>query len=225
MRPGSVLKLEQSVIPRVPNISAALQNPNVILLCVQYFLWCVGLYGFVLWLPVIIQKGSTQGIAMTGLLSAIPYAFAVAAMLITSYFSDRASHRTRFVWPFLILAGAAFFGSYLTTGYSFWASFAFLILAGAAMYAPYGPFFAIFPEILPSNVAGEVTALVNSLGALGSFLGSWMVGLLQGYTGNSKAGYLLMSASLTLAGCSMLLLRPVSRQINATAIDERPAIQ
>ena len=31
-----------------------------------------------------------------------------------------------------------------------------LIVAGGAMYAPYGPFFAIVPEMLPKNVAGEV---------------------------------------------------------------------
>jgi len=50
------------------------------------------------------------------------------------------------------------------------------------------------------------------MGALGSFLGSWAVGFLQGYTGNSKAGYLLMSAAVTLAGASMLLLKRPSRQ-------------
>jgi sugar phosphate permease len=221
----AALDQEQAVIPRVPNISAALRNPNVILLCVQYFFWCIGVYGFVLWLPVIIQKGSTQGIGVTGLLSSIPYAFAVAAMLITSYYSDRASQRIHFVWPFMILGAMAFLGSYLTTGVSFWASFVFLIVAGAAMYAPYGPFFAIFPEILPSNVSGEVTALVNSMGALGSFVGSWLVGFLQGYTGNSKAGYLLMSASLMVAGCSMLLLRPVAQQINTTVVGDSPATQ
>ncbi len=201
----TALDLEQSTIPRVPNIAAALKNPNVILLCAQYFLWSIGVYGFVLWLPVIVQKGFSQGIAATGLISAIPYAFAVLAMLITSWLSDRASERIHFVWPFLILAGAAFFGSYLSS--SFWVAFVFLIIAGAAMYAPYGPFFAIMPEILPANVAGEVTALVNSMGALGSFLGSWAVGFLQGYTGNSKAGYLLMSAAVTLSGASMLLLK------------------
>jgi sugar phosphate permease len=215
---ATVLKSEQSAIPQVANIYAALRNPNVILLCAQYFLWCVGLYGFVLWLPVMIQKGSSQGIAITGLLSAIPYAFAILLMLVASYFSDRASQRTRFVWPFLILSGAAFFGSYLTTNTSFWISFAFLILAGGAMYAPYGPFFAIIPEVLPSNVAGEVMALVNSLGALGSFLGSWLVGYLQGYTGNSKAGYLLMSAALTFSGVLTLMLRTESKQKEPTGI-------
>lgn len=39
------------------------------------------------------------------------------------------------------------------------------------MYAPYGPFFATITEILPSNVAAGAIALINSLGALGSFAG------------------------------------------------------
>jgi sugar phosphate permease len=203
----AALAREQYALPKVPNISAALKNPNVILLCAQYFLWSIGVYGFVLWLPVMIQRGSSKGIAVTGLLSAIPYAFAAALMLVASHFSDRAAKRSRFVWPFLLLSGAAFLGSYFTTDASFWTSFVFLIVAGAAMYAPYGPFFAMIPELLPSNVAGEVTALVNSLGALGSFLGSWAVGWLQGHTGSSKAGYLLMSVALIVASALSLFLR------------------
>jgi sugar phosphate permease len=207
---GTALREEQATLPHVPNVAAAIRNPNVVLLCIQYFLWCIGVYGFVLWLPVMIRKGTSEGIGATGLLSAIPYLFAVLLMLVAGYYSDRSSQRSRFVWPFLILAGAAFFGSYLTAGISFWIAFCFLVVAGAAMYAPYGPFFAIIPEILPGNVAGEVTALVNSLGALGSFVGSWLVGFLEGYTGSSRAGYLLMSVSLTLAGLCILLLRPAA---------------
>ncbi|MEO6802549.1 MAG: MFS transporter [Granulicella sp.] len=207
----TVLLSEQSVLPKVANMSAALKNPNVILLCFQYFLWSVGVYGFVLWLPVMIQKGSSQGIGVTGMLSAIPYAFAALLMLVVSYYSDRTANRTRFVWPFLLLSGAAFFGSYLSAGHSFWLAFGFLIIAGAAMYAPYGPFFAIIPEMLPGNVSGEVTALINSMGALGSFLGSYLVGYLQGYTGSSKAGYLLMSVALTLSGLLILALKSAPR--------------
>ena len=63
------------------------------------------------------------------------------------------------------------------------------------------------PEILRKSVAGEVTALVNSCGALGAFLGTWFVGLLLAYTGNSRAGFLLMSLSLMLAGLITLGLR------------------
>jgi len=204
-----VLAAEQSTLPVVPNMAAALRNPNVILLSLQYLLWSIGVYGFVLWLPVMVHKGSAASMGVTGLLSAIPYAASIVLMLINSYFSDRASSRSRFVWPYLLLAGTAFFGSYLAADHNFWIAFGFLIIAGGCMYAPYGPFFAIIPEMLPANVAGEVTALINSMGALGSFLGSYLVGYLQGVTGSSKAGYLLMSLSLLLSSVLILVLRPV----------------
>ena len=85
------------------------------------------------------------------------------------------------------------------------------------MYAPYGPFFAIIPEILPRNVAGEVTALVNSCGALGGFVGTWFVGLLEAKTGNSRAGFLLMSVSLILSGVIIFSMRSASSNTLSTA--------
>ena len=84
------------------------------------------------------------------------------------------------------------------------------------MYAPYGPFFAIVPEILPKNVAGEVTALINSCGALGGFAGTWLVGLLEARTGNSKAGFLLMSVSLVLSGIMIFAMRTASSNTLST---------
>jgi len=209
---------EQRTIPRVANLRAALKNIRVILLCLQYFFWCVGLYGFVLWLPSIIQKGASRGIAVTGLLSAVPYFFAILLMLLASFYSDRGLRRTLFVWPFLIVSGVALFGSYLAAPTNFWLAFAFLVIAGATMYAPYGPFFAIIPEMLPANVAGEVTALVNSCGALGSFVGTWFVGLLEARTGSSQAGFLLMSIALIVSGVLILCLRG-----NQTAPPPKPA--
>ncbi len=68
------------------------------------------------------------------------------------------------------------------------------------MYAPYGPFFAIIPDLLPKNVAGGAMALINSCGALGSFVGAYIVGYLNGTTGGFGASYLFMAGSLLLVG-------------------------
>ena len=54
------------------------------------------------------------------------------------------------------------------------------------------------PEMLPKNVSGQVTALINSFGALGAFVGTYFVGLLQAYTGSSRASFLLMAVSVML---------------------------
>jgi sugar phosphate permease len=210
------LEREQWLIPQVANMESALRNPSVIWLCIQYFFWSVGVYGFVLWLPSVVQKGAARGIAITGLLSGVPYLLAIVLMLLVSHYSDRSFRRKRFVWPFLMLAGACLLGSYLTAAHSFWSAYAFLVLAGSCMYAPYGPFFAIIPEMLSKNVAGEVTALVNSCGALGGFVGIWFVGLLDAHTGNSRAGFLLMSISLIIASIIVLCLRGATNNTLAT---------
>jgi sugar phosphate permease len=196
----SELALEQTWLPRMANLRATLRVHGVLLLCFQYFCWSAGVYGFVLWLPTMIKAGSARGIEIVGLLSAAPFLLAIFLMLGVAHFSDRALSRKKFIWPFLVVAGVAFFISFLTAGTNFWVAYAGLIVAGACMYAPYGPFFSIIPEMLPKNVAGEVMALINSCGALGGFAGTWIVGGLQALTGNSRAGYFVMSMSVMLAG-------------------------
>ncbi len=218
------LEREQWLLPQVANFKSTLRNRNVILLCIQYFCWSLGVYGFVIWLPTIIRNGASRGIEIIGLLSGMPYLLAIILMLIVGHFSDRSFRRRRFVWPFLILAGAALFGSFFTVSNTFWWAYGFLILAGSCMYAPYGPFFAIMPEMLPKNVSGEVTALVNSCGALGAFVGTYLVGLLQAYTGNSRASFVLMAVSVLVSGVIVLCLRGPSNDTLATLPENAEAI-
>jgi MFS-type transporter involved in bile tolerance (Atg22 family) len=78
------------------------------------------------------------------------------------------------------------------------------------MYAPYGPFFAIVPELLPKNVAGGAMALINGTGALGSFVGSYAVGYLNGATGSPAASYAFMAAALLLAVGLTFAVKPES---------------
>ena len=132
-------------------------------------------------------------------------------MLVVAHFSDRALNRKAFVWPFLALAGVGLFCSYAIGGSNFWLSYACLVLGGGCIFAPYGPFFAIVPEMLPSSVAGEVMALVNSGGALGGFAGTWLIGALQALTGSSRAGFLSMAIALLISSALTLCLRPAAK--------------
>lgn len=199
------LQKEQQGIKPVRNYGEAFRSRIVILLCLQYALWSIGVYGFVMWLPSIIKAAPNMDIVTTGWLSSLPYVFAIIGMLSASYFSDKTLNRKAFVWPFLLLGAIAFYFSYLIGTDNFWLSFVLLTLAGAAMYAPYGPFFAIIPEVLPTNVAPGAMALINSLGALGSFAGSYLVGYLNGTTGGFGASYIFMSGSLALSALITLI--------------------
>jgi sugar phosphate permease len=193
------LLLEQGQIKPVKNYAAAFRSPAVILLSLQFFLWCVGEYGFVMWLPSIIKAAPRMGIVETGWLSAVPYMFAIFGMLIASYFSDKTLNRSLFIWPFLLTGAIAFYASYLVGVQNFWLSYALLVVAGSCMFAPFGPFFAAITDVLPQNVAGGAIALINSLGAAGAFVGSYMVGYLSGTSGSFGSSFLIMSGALLLS--------------------------
>ncbi|HZE83968.1 MAG TPA: MFS transporter [Puia sp.] len=193
------LQKEQKGIKPVKNYAAAFRSPTVIFLSLLYALWSIGVYGFVIWLPSILNAAPGMNIVKTGWLSAFPYLLAIIGMLSASYFSDKTLKRKIFIWPFLLIGAITFYCSYLVGTHSFWISFALLSIAGMAMYTPYGPFFAIITEILPSNVAGGAIALINSFGALGSFAGSYLVGYLNGTTGGFGASYIFMAGSLLLS--------------------------
>ncbi|HEX6226524.1 MAG TPA: MFS transporter [Chryseolinea sp.] len=208
------LKKEQQAIKPVRNYGQVFKSRVVILLCLQYALWSIGVYGFVMWLPSIIKQAPDMSIVVTGWLSSIPYVFAIVGMLAASYFSDKTLNRKIFVWPLLLIGAVAFYGSYMLGESNFWFSFVLLTIAGAAMYAPYGPFFAIIPEILPSNVTAGAMALINSFGALGSFIGAYLVGVLNARTGDFGASYIFMAASLL-----------ISAVLTALAVKGRPDAQ
>jgi len=208
----AALAAEQQGIKPVKNYRQAFRSPQVIVLSLQYFCWSIGVYGFVLWLPSILKQAANVDIVTAGWLSSVPYLAAVLAMVGVSWASDRLQKRKRFVWPPLLIAALSFYGSYALGSEHFWWSYALLVLAGACMYAPYGPFFAIVPEILPSNVAGGAMALINSMGALGSFGGSWLVGYLNGATGGPGASYLFMCGALLAAVALTVALRTPQAQ-------------
>jgi nitrate/nitrite transporter NarK len=119
--------------------------------------------------------------------------------------SDRGSRRGRYVWPFLLVAAAAFYASYLVKGGSFEVSFVLLIVAAAGMYAPYGPYFASITELLPATDAAPALGMINAFGGLGGFLGSYLVGWLGGGTG---AAFLFLASCLLASAVLMLIVRP-----------------
>jgi sugar phosphate permease len=194
----------------------ALGSRNVLVLSAQYLLWSIGVYGFVFWLPTILKTAQHNGIGLIGLLSAVPYALAAIAMVVASRFSDRTGNRREFVWPFLLGATVFFVASILLGTGHYWVSYGVLVLAGACMYAPYGPYFALIPEFLPQAVSGAAMALVNSAGAVGGFLGAYVVGWLQGGIGDGAA-FTFMAAALFLSAVLMFAVT-VRGRVGAEAV-------
>lgn len=195
----NALAAEQQAIKPVKNYREAFRSPKVIALAFIHFFWNIGMYGFIMWLPSILKTASGMGIVATGWLSAAPYLLAVPLMLGASWFSDKFQQRKFIVVTFLGLGAVCFIASFTLGASHFWISYTLLVIAGGAMYTPYGPFFAAIPEIIPRNVVAGAMSFVVCFGALGSFVGAWIVGYLNGLTGSPAASYVFMGGSLVVA--------------------------
>lgn len=218
---------EQRHLKPVRNYGEAFRSPLVIALSLQYACWSVGVYGFVLWLPSILKSASRLGIVEIGWLSATPYLAATLFMLGVSHFSDRSGLRKAFVWPSLMIGAFAFAGSFLLGQSNFWLSFILLVTAGGAMYAPYGPFFAWILERLPRNVSGGAIALINSFGALGSFVGSYAIGWFDAATGSPQTSYLFMAGALLFSSVITLVVgaEQPGLPVGAATMESHPQIR
>ena len=153
-------------------------------------------YGLVFWLPSIVRHLTGQGIGLTGLLTAIPYAAAVVAMIAVSTASDHFAHRRVFTWIPLLISAICFAVSYLIRGGTFTSSFILLIVAAAGMYAPYGPYLAFISELLPAGDAAPAVGMINAFGALGAFGG-----------GTSAVPFVFAAACLFVAALHMFAVR------------------
>ena len=200
---------EQPELPEPRGFGEVARSRNVLVLSAQYLLWSVGVYGLVFWLPSIVKHLTGRGIGTTGLLTAIPYVAAVIAMIAVSAASDRRAHRRVFTWIPLLVSALCFAVSYLTRGGTFATSFILLIFAAAGMYAPYGPYFAYIPELLPAADAAPAVGMINAFRALGGFVGTYIVGTLGG--GTSAVPFVFLAVCLFAAALLMFAVRRPGR--------------
>ncbi|MDE8555013.1 MFS transporter [Pantoea vagans] len=201
----NALAAEQQAIKPVKNYREAFRSSKVLSLAFIHFFWNIGMYGFIMWLPSILKTASGLSIVATGWLSAAPYLLAVPLMLGVSWFSDKYQQRKAIVVTFLGLGALCFIGSFSLGASRFWISYTLLVIAGGAMYTPYGPFFAAIPEMIPRNVVAGAISFVVCFGALGSFVGAWIVGYLNGLTSSPMTSYVFMGGSLVVAVLLALL--------------------
>lgn len=193
--------LTQEDVQKVRNtgFKSALANKKTILLIFIYFFWITGFYGFSLWEPSVVKsfKGVLSS-STVGWLAAIPFLFALVAMVVNSAWSDKRNKRqAHLAVPMVIgavglVAGQLFAHDPLT-------KMIFLCITAIGVYSPYGPFWAIPSALLRIEIVGAAMGLINAIGNLGGFLGPYIVGYIKGVTHNSFAGFLVLAAFLIIA--------------------------
>jgi MFS family permease len=187
------------------SIGAALKSGHVWLLSAIYFGIALGIYVLSFWLPTLIKQTGVTQPADIGMLTAIPYVFAIIAMYFVSRSADRRGERRwHTILPCLVcafgLAFSAFFGQ-STIG-------ALIGLCFAAMgaSAAQAAFWSLPAAFLGGAAAAAGIALINSVGNVAGFVSTGLVGFLSDLTHSTNASMYFFAVILVLSAMSILLV-------------------
>ena len=195
-------------------LAASFRSGRVWVLAVLYLLIVISFYGISLWLPLFVRRDfpdlSELGL---GLVTAVPYACAVIAMVAIGRSSDRRRERRwHLVVPLLVGATGLIIAGLTVNAFAIIA----ICLATAGIYAALGPFWTLPPAFLRGVAAAAGIAWINSVGNLGGFIGPYTLGRLSGQPGGVGLG-------LVVLGC-LSLVAAVVGWIIATVVQRRHAV-
>lgn len=187
------------------SLGAMFANGRVWLGALIYFCFVMGLYGVSFWLPTIIKATGVSDPLNVGLLTAIPYAFAAAAMVLIGRSADARRERR---WHVAIPAFIGCIGLLLSTlyGNNTALAMASLTLASIGILTTLPLFWSLPTAFLSGTAAAAGIALINSLGNLAGFVSPFLVGWLKDTTQSTNAGMYVLAASLVIGGLLTLSL-------------------
>lgn len=176
------------------SLAKAFRSPVVWWLGGCYFLLVVALYGFALWLPQLLKATGRFSNFEVGVITAIPYSVAAVGMVLVGRRSDQTGER-HFHLALPALAGAVGFIA-VTRAESTAVLVAALSLTAFGVLGWLGPFWALPTAFLREQGAAGAIALINSMGAVGGFVGPYLIGKVREQTGGFTIGLLLLAGSL-----------------------------
>jgi D-galactonate transporter len=169
------------------------------LLSVIYFLFVFSLYGISFWLPTIIKAAGVKDALDIGLLSALPWAAGVIAMLLVARSADRRGERR---WHIFVPAVIGTIGFLISVKFSGNVPIALLGMSIATMgiMSVLPIFWSIPTAYLGGAAAAAGIALINSFGNLSGFVGPSLMGWIKGVTGTLDSGVYMLAGCLFVGG-------------------------
>jgi D-galactonate transporter len=178
------------------SIATVFRNGRIWFMSLIYFAFVTGQYGLTFWMPTIVKASGIQGNLNIGLVSAIPFLFAVFVMILLGRSADRMRERR---WHLIVpaLCGAVGFVVAAGTGSTVVAIAALAVAAGGVLTC--APLFWSLPTAFLSGAgAAAGIALINSVGNLAGFASPYVIGALRDSTGSTAAGMYALAGMLVI---------------------------
>ena len=186
-------------------IMQALTNPRVLMLCLIYFLWITGFWGFNFWMPTVLKKASNWSTLQVGFIATLPMLCALVAMVFIGNSSSKRRESRLHVGIPLVLASVGFLIGALSESTTVALISVFIVAIG--VYSPMGVWWSIPTTFLTGAAAAGAVGLINSVGNIGGFIGPYVLGFIQSSTGNLSLGYYWLSGSLLASAILVFRLK------------------
>ncbi len=183
----------------------AFKEREVLKLCVTYFLWISGFWGFNYWMPQVLKSASGWSNLAIGWLMAVPMAVSLLVMVFIGHSSSkRREKRWHGAAGLFIGAVGMGIGVFMKEP---WLAFFFVVLAAIGVYAPFGVWWSYPTTFLSGTAAAGAIGLINSCGNLGGFVGPYITGFIKDATGSYAGAWVYLACSLTIAGLLILTFK------------------
>lgn len=200
----------------------ALKNRTVLHLAVANLFAACGLYGFTFFLPQIVQQMDPSYSATNiGLLGAIPFAVGALGMVLVARNSDRSGERRNHVVGLMVLAAVGLAGT-IAFRHTPVAALVCLSLVAVGVLGYMAPYWAMAARLLPREHTAVGLAGINSVAALGGFLGPYVIGA-NATADNVTVGLYFPIGCLVVCALMLLFLRvPREGRTRETEADSQP---
>lgn len=185
------------------SLGPALREPTLWLLFVTSFLYNVGNYGLVFWMPTMIKALGNLSNFEIGVISAIPYLVASVAMVLNAQHSVRTGERRWHTAVPMFVGGVALLASVGVHAQPVLAVVC-LTVGVAGIMSTLAMFWSLPSRILAGTAAAGGAGLVNIGAAVAGFVGPSIMGYLKGLTGSTEVGVALLAVTLFAAGALIL---------------------
>ena len=185
------------------SVLQSLLNPRVLALALVYFGAVACNYGVGFFLPTIV-KGFGLTNAMTGWVTAIPYAVGAVGMIWYSRRSDEKLERKNHTAVALLIAAVGLIAATLTDD-PFFKMVAFSFSA-FGVFAVLPVFWTLPTAFLSGAAAAAGIAAINSIGNLSGFAGPFAMGAIKDATGSFDWGLRLIAVVVLIAMVIVLAL-------------------
>jgi MFS transporter, ACS family, tartrate transporter len=188
------------------SLLGALKDSRVLICAAIQFGFTLGSYGIGIWLPLMLKEYHLSTLAI-GWISAIPYLFASAGMILWARYVDEKGRRIVNLAIACLLGGIGLLAPIISGSLS-GAVIGFSV-ALVGVTAARAIFWTIPTRFLTGVAAAGGVAFINSVATLGGFVGPSMMGWLKDFSGSYIVGLSAVAAIMLAATVASMSLKLV----------------